>query len=338
MKKINWKAIQFAVALTLFIIGWLFDADSFRHQFHDFEFLKPYLLLASYVIIGWKVIFTAFRNMFKGQFFDINFLITVTTFGAIALGIYSMYTGDHSHHCCDYHHNHDYLRHFCDYFKEAAKVMLFFFIGMHFQDLAVRKSQKAIAEANCAHTEEVRKPATEEFITKFSKLYTPIVVGAALLLAIIPPLLFGGLWEDWIYRSLVFLVISCPCALVISVPMSYAAGIGAARKNGILISCGCYLDRLARGNKAEIDEMIDAGDVVLTSNKSPAIERAVKISRKTKRIVWQNIVFILGVKVALLLLGAFGITGIWEAVMSDIGIATLATLNALRAARVSTKI
>jgi len=89
-----------------------------------------------------------------------------------------------------------------------------------------------------------RKAPTEKFITKFAGYYTPIVVGLAALLAIIPPLLLGGGWSEWIHRSLIFLVISCPCALVISIPLSFFGGISGASKKGILVKGGNYLEAL----------------------------------------------------------------------------------------------
>ena len=88
------------------------------------------------------------------------------------------------------------------------------------------------------------KAPTEKFISKFSNYYTPVVVIAALILAILPPLFFHQNWATWFERSLVFLVISCPCALVISVPLGFFAGIGAASKNGVLIKGSNYLEAL----------------------------------------------------------------------------------------------
>ncbi len=89
-----------------------------------------------------------------------------------------------------------------------------------------------------------RKAPTENFITTFSRYYTPIVVITALLLGIIPPLFFGGEWGEWLRRCFVFLVISCPCALVISIPLSFFGGIGAASRKGILIKGSNYLEAL----------------------------------------------------------------------------------------------
>lgn len=89
-----------------------------------------------------------------------------------------------------------------------------------------------------------RKAPTEKFITKFCRYYTPVVVIAAALLAIIPPLLFSGEWAEWVRRAFVFLVVSCPCALVISIPLTFFGGIGTASKKGVLVK-GCnYLEAL----------------------------------------------------------------------------------------------
>jgi Cd2+/Zn2+-exporting ATPase len=87
-----------------------------------------------------------------------------------------------------------------------------------------------------------KKAKTENFITTFARYYTPVVVALAVLLAVLPPLFLGGVWQDWIKRALVFLVISCPCALVLSIPMGFFAGVGRAAKRGILIKGGSFLE------------------------------------------------------------------------------------------------
>lgn len=91
-----------------------------------------------------------------------------------------------------------------------------------------------------------KKAVTERFITRFASVYTPVVVGFAALMAFIPPLFFNGDFKQWVYRALVFLVVSCPCALVISIPMGFFGGIGAASKRGILVKGGNYLEALAK--------------------------------------------------------------------------------------------
>ncbi|MCW0953498.1 heavy metal translocating P-type ATPase [Weissella ceti] len=107
-----------------------------------------------------------------------------------------------------------------------------------FADSTVAKILDLVENAN------EKKTDTEKFITKFSHIYTPIVVGAALLLAIIPPLVFGAEWSVWTSRALVFLVISCPCALVLSVPLAFFAGLGATSQHGVLIKGSNYLEAL----------------------------------------------------------------------------------------------
>lgn len=277
--------------------------------------LELSLLCTAYVILGGDIILKALKNIAKGQIFDENFLMSISTIGAFVIGEY----------------------------PEAVAVMLFYQIGEFFQDTAVRRSRKSISDLmdirpdiatvlnngewlgvspeqvnvgdtilvkpgeripldgivikgssqldtkaltgeaipqnvtkgdevlsgctnlNAALTIKVskefsqstvariidlvenaagRKAKTERFITTFARYYTPIVVAMAALLATIPPLFFAGQWADWVHRGFVFLVISCPCALVISIPLTYFGGIGAASKHGILIKGSNYLEAL----------------------------------------------------------------------------------------------
>ena len=274
------------------------------------------LYIVSYLVIGYDIVWQAIKNILKRQIFDENFLMTIATIGAFAIGEY----------------------------PEGVAVMLFYKVGELFQDIAVNQSRQSIKalmdiRPDFAHLkvkgdtvkvspEEVhigdiilvkpgervpldgiilkgiatmdtstltgeslprevkegdealsgfinqtglievkvtkefgqstvnkilelvqnasnRKAKTENFITKFARRYTPIVVAAAALIAIVPPLLISSATlSDYIYRALVFLVISCPCALVISIPLGFFGGIGAASKNGILIKGSNYLEAL----------------------------------------------------------------------------------------------
>lgn len=282
------------------------------------------IFLVPYLIIGFSVIKEAIENIFHGDFFDENFLMTVATIGAFAIGEY----------------------------PEAVLVMLLSQIGEMFESMASAKARKSISsmmdiKPDFAHLvigestktinpEEVKigdiilvkpgekipldgivekgessldssaltgeslprtvskdsevvsgainlssllyirvtknfsdstvskildlvenaenkKAKAENFITKFAKFYTPIVVFAALALAIIPSLIFGD-WGNWIERACIFLVVSCPCALVISVPLSFFAGIGAASKKGILIKGGNFIENLAKMKIAVFDK------------------------------------------------------------------------------------
>ena len=108
-----------------------------------------------------------------------------------------------------------------------------------FDDSTVAKILELVENASS------KKAKVENFITRFAKYYTPIVTIAAVLLAILPPLILGGGWSEWIHRACIFLVISCPCALVISVPLGFFGGIGAASRIGVLVKGGHYLEAVS---------------------------------------------------------------------------------------------
>lgn len=122
------------------------------------------------------------------------------------------------------------------------------------------RAESAYAQSTVAgiltlvETAAEKKAQTERIITKFARFYTPAVIGAAVLLAIIPPLAFGQPFAEWIRRALTFLVISCPCALVISVPLSFFSGMGAAAKHGIVVKGGVVLEQLARTKTLVFDK------------------------------------------------------------------------------------
>ena len=122
------------------------------------------------------------------------------------------------------------------------------------------RTQKPFGESTVSRILELvenaaeKKARTENFITRFARYYTPTVTGLALLLAIIPPLLGMGAWSDWILRGLTFLVVSCPCALVISVPLSFFGGIGGASKLGVLVKGSNYLEALAKVDTVVFDK------------------------------------------------------------------------------------
>ncbi|MGN0676597.1 MAG: heavy metal translocating P-type ATPase [Ruminococcus sp.] len=310
--------ISLAVGIVLFICALIFS------NFTEKEYFSVILYLASYLILGYKIIISAFKNIFRGNLFDENFLMTIATLGA-------MFIGDIS---------------------EAVGVVLFFNIGSLFEHYAVEKSRKEISSAVDLKTEKsevlrngefisidtdeikigdiVRvktgerisvdgtvksgetlldtsaingepmpiyvksgdkvtagyinvkspieiyadetaensmlskiaeaienatdsKPKIDRFITRFSKIYTPIVIALAVFTAIVPSLITGN-WEYWIYTALTFLVISCPCALVLSVPLAYFSGIGKASKNGILFKGGNSLEMLNKIKAVAFDK------------------------------------------------------------------------------------
>ena len=267
------------------------------------------LYIIVYLFVGIDVIWNAIKGIVHGEWFDENFLMTVATLGVFALAIFEG--------------NDDY--------GEAISVILFFRIGEYFQGYASMKSKKKIEALGIEKSGSSRSTSqSEAFITRFAKVYTPFVCCGALILAIIAPLInmaIGGgdaNWNTWIYRALTFLVISCPCALVISIPMTFFASIINASKHGILITDGCGLEQLNKGT-------FPSGEIVFTDNNPSKHNIAKKIAHRCMNIVWQNIFFAIGVKIIVLILSAFGITSMWLAIFADTGIMILAVLNAMRA-------
>ena len=267
------------------------------------------LYIIVYLFVGIDVIWNAIKGIVHGEWFDENFLMTVATLGVFALAIFEG--------------NDDY--------GEAISVILFFRIGEYFQGYASMKSKKKIEALGIEKSESSRPTSqSEAFITRFAKVYTPFVCCGALILAIIAPLInmaIGGGdadWNTWVYRALTFLVISCPCALVISIPMTFFASIINASKHGILITDGCGLEQLDKGS-------FPSGEIVFADNNPSKHNIAKKIAHRCMNIVWQNIFFAIGVKIIVLILSAFGITSMWLAIFADTGIMILAVLNAMRA-------
>lgn len=311
--KTNVQRAKFEVKPTL-IIGTILYLISVIGDFKGA--LALILFVASYLLIGGKVVLTAIKNIARGQLFDENFLMTVATIGAFSISEY----------------------------PEAVAVMLFYEIGETIQGYAVNKSRSSISSlmdiradyANIiidgkekkvspetvkvediilvkpgekipldgivvegesfvdtsaltgesvprkiAVNDEIlsggintngvlkvkvtkkfgestvsrilemvenaanKKANTEKFITKFAKVYTPIVVALAILIAVVPSIFIkDALFSTWLYRALVFLVVSCPCALVVSVPLGFFAGIGGASKKGVLVKGSNYLELL----------------------------------------------------------------------------------------------
>ena len=286
--------------------------------------LPSVLFIIAYIILGGQIVLTALKNLAKGQVFDENFLMSLATLGAFAIGD----------------------------FAEAVGVMLFYRIGEYFEEVAVSRSRSQIMEAvdlrpevvnlvtedstktipaeeaqlddlllvrpgdripldgiviegesrldtspitgepvpvkaavgdnvtsGCINTSgqlKIRvqktlensmvtrildsvenaaasKPKIDRFITRFSRVYTPFVVAVALATAIFPSL-YTGDWNHWIYTALTFLVISCPCALVLSVPLAFFSGIGAGSKRGILFKGGVSIEALKNVSAVVMDK------------------------------------------------------------------------------------
>ena len=281
--------------------------------------------LVVYLIIGYDILIEAVKGILHGEAFNEHLLMTVATFGAFGLALYEE-SGDYS---------------------EAIAVMLLYQIGEFFLCNAVEKSRRDIAallsdeskrpdgDCDCPECASTDAP-TENFITHFARIYTPVVCYGALLLALLPPLVLkmcqsDPCWDVWFYRALTFLVISCPCALVISIPLTFFAGIGGASREGILFKGANVLEALSKVRS--LDEA-DLSGVVFKDTDPNKQMQALRFSRHTMDIAWQNIFLAIGVKVVCLVLGAVGIANMWLAIFADTGIMILAVLNALRALRV----
>ncbi len=272
------------------------------------------LCAAAYLVIGWDIICRAVSRLTGRHLLDENFLVIVASAGACALGDFS----------------------------EGVAVLLLYQIGEFFEDAAVERSHDQIERILAGNTEasadagaDGEESSQEQFISRFARIYTPVICLGALCLAVLIPLLrtaFGNPadWHDWIYRALTFLVISCPCAMVISIPLSFSAGIGAAGREGIYVRDSVALEKIAAASDEELREMTGS-QIVIGDAGSYKPETARFIARRTLRIVRENIWFSIGIKVLCLILGALGYAPLWLAVFADEGVMILAVLNALRA-------
>jgi cation transport ATPase len=272
--------VKIAISAVSFIVGYIVSEFT---SLPDFVYLICFTI--SYIVVGFQVVRDAIELLLDGNVFNEYLLISVVSIGALAIR--------------EYH--------------EGCAVMLLFAIGDFLQSLAVSKSQdkinKMIVDSDVSD-EEVNNEqsnlsklenevngtgSTNRFITRFAQWYTPIVFAIAIAVILIPPIFFDGEWKEWIYRGLSALVVGCPCAIVISVPLSFYFGIGAVVK----------------------DE----------KNGEFYAKRASSIAK-------QNIVLTLAVKLAVLVLVVFlnRELPMWFAVFSDIGICLVAILNSVRSA------
>ncbi len=303
----------------LIVSAVLFFSHQIFHDFlHDHEKLEIVLFVLVALIAGYDVIISAVKNLFKLKFFDEYFLMTFAAIAAFLIG--------------NYH--------------EGAAVMFLYRVGETFQDCAIRYSRRKIASVTGSYSSlGQEKGNTERFITRFAKVYTPVVLICALLIAIALPVFVDASFSDALYRALTFLVVACPCAVVISVPMAYFAGIAAGAGRGVFFHGPSVLDRLAtnklglkksserEGGIVFVDENEHrdfAADLVIVGGEE-RFPLAKNIAAKARNIAFENIIITVALKVAVILLSTFGISSLWFAVFADSGIAILLTLNSLRA-------
>jgi cation transport ATPase len=187
----------------------------------------------------------------------------------------------------------------------------------------------------------------ERWIERFAAVYTPVVTLAAFTLVLLPPL-FDGQWAVWFYRGLIFLVLACPCALVISTPVTVVAALTSAARRGVLFKGGAPLERVATAKSPTLQAVKETGvavqcrtspdplqrvDVMLTCDHDEDIQFLVSHSKRALRVIRQNVALSLATKLAFLISAVLGAAPLWLAVVADTGATVAVTLNGLRLLR-----
>ena len=303
----NFEHSKKALIIKLFIAVVFFAAGYIADEILSaplYIYLSCFII--SYIAVGFEVVKDAVEDILAGKVFNECFLMSIASLGAFVIGEYS----------------------------EGCAVMLLYSIGEFIHGAAISKSKKAIRkienESGKPHHHESSE--NESFIAAFAKVYTPIVCIIAILVVIIPPLFLNQEWKEWIYRGLSVLVIGCPCAIVISVPLSFSCAIDACTRRGIYVYHTNALEKLYKSGNVSEGIVIENNSEDKLSFVKTAAKKAVVISR-------ENIAVAIGVKLVVLILVVFlnQELPMWLAAFSDVGISFIAILNSLRSLRIKTK-
>jgi cation transport ATPase len=217
---------------------------------------------------------------------------------------------------------------------EGAAVAFLFALAHLMEAWSIERARLAVADLVGHEPGWDDKGATsadvERFVERFAALYTPVVTVSALLVVLLPPLVEGH-WGAWFYRGLIFLVLACPCALVISTPVTVVAAVTSAARRGVLFRGGLALERAA-GDAAGA---LRRGDVVLMPRAEAAGEHGFVAAhaKRALRVIRQNVGLAIATKIAFLISALFGAAPLWLAVVADTGATVTVTLNGLRLLR-----
>ena len=238
---------------------------------------------------------------------------------------------------------------------EAAAVAFLFATAHLMEAWSIDRARHAVAalvghEPGWGEDRGHQSASVERWIERFAAVYTPTVTFAALAVVIGPPLV-DGRWETWFYRGLIFLVLACPCALVISTPVTVVAALTSAARRGVLFKGGAPLERAAGATAPTVAALAGAGvvvvcrttssvpleqaDVVLTCDHPEDLEFLVSHARRAVSVIRQNVTLALVTKGAFLVSAIFGAAPLWLAVLADTGATVAVTLNGLRLLRAS---
>ena len=217
---------------------------------------------------------------------------------------------------------------------EGAAVACLFGVAHLMESWSIERARVAVSEL-VGHEPgwdddgKVESAQVERFIERFAAVYTPLVTASALTLVIVPPL-FDGQWATWFYRGLIFIVLACPCALVISTPVTVVAAVTSAARRGVLFKGGLALERAA----ADPSATITSRDVILMPGAAADGGRfAGAHARRAMAVIRQNVALALFTKLAFLVSAAMGASPLWLAVLADTGATVAVTLNGLRLLR-----
>ena len=217
---------------------------------------------------------------------------------------------------------------------EGAAVASLFGVAHLMEAWSIERARVAVSdlvghEPGWDEDGEVGSARLERFIERFAAVYTPIVTASAMTLVLVPPL-FDGEWATWFYRGLIFLVLACPCALVISTPVTVVAAVTSAARRGVLFKGGLALERAAK----DVRVAIAMRDVVLMPGAAADDGTfAAAHARRALRVIRQNVSLALLTKLAFLVSAAMGAAPLWLAVLADTGATLAVTLNGLRLLR-----